>query len=620
MTKLPIDFNNFSGGYCSHPIEDNEAAEMLDCMVRRDGVLVGTLPFQETGNDISGVFVAFHNSESGTFAMATNGIYKYDTTTSTWTLLQGITVTSSYLGSIAQFDNWIMFGHRDLTDLYVYNVDTGTIKAAIKRYDGLATEAEMQVLREEEMKQWWTNKYPTKPYPGYDAASRYYYESGAYQYGIFNGLMGDQRRVWKQRTASFAPDIVACDGNYAYATNDNFIYYTATPGFTKYYSIATEEMNDTTGWDTNVFLVPESDDRIIDMKVMYGRLYIFKKSGITVKSGGDEASFSLEKVSNEPCCSRVAVSPQGIYFLGPDCLMRFDGSKSVKVSAKIDPSVLTASLCEARVFYSSRTNTVYIPSSDGVLYCYDEIMDRWHRRSYPDVICMHEAFYEPSGKTNECSLEYTGNYRCKIRKAGNYLYSEVGGVADPAFTMPDVLSGGTDGTIDLTDASVNTVGTLRTFINSLGDYTFSIINAISSSASNTLSDTGWTGCTDKEFIFRGTGGAGGSFMRMSLLSSGKVYEEDTSESIGTDGVLVTKKLTFGSPELQKFPYRLYLYGSVGYFDTFREDNTQYIYRHSTPARINYYSPSGVPAYDMTLTFYNVGRIENIKFVADGINV
>jgi len=59
---------------------------------------------------------------------------------------------------------------------------------------------------------------------------------------------------------------------------------------------------------------------------------------------------------------------------------------------------------------------------------------------------------------------------------------------------------------------------------------------------------------------------------------------------------------------------------VGYFDTYREDNTQYITRHNTPGRINYYAPGGAVAYNFTLTFYDVTKIESMKFVVDGVNV
>lgn len=612
MAKLTIDFNNFSGGFASHPLADNECAEMLDCMVRRDGVLVGTMPFQEANDDIGGTFIAFHNSESGTFGMATNGIYKLDTTSNTWTSLQSIAVNATHLGSIAQFDNWILFGHYDLTALWIYNVDTGVMKEAIKTNRRPWSQAEIQAEAEISLKQWWDGKYPGKPYPGYDLANTYYANAmnvwGDDNY--INPFAAMLRLELKTETITFAPDLVACDGNYCYATNDNIIYYTSMPGF----------YGETTGWDENIYLIPESDDRIIDMKVMFGRLYIFKKSGITVKSGGDESSFSLEKVSNEPCCSRVAVSSQGIYFLGPDCLMRFDGSKSVKVSAKLDPSILTASLCEARVFYSSRTNTVYVPAADGYLYCYDEIMDRWHRRSYPDVICMHEALYEAGGKTNECAIGYTGNYRCRISKSWDYMYAEVGGAADPNFTLPAVVDGGTDGTVDLTHADVDTISELKTFIDGLGYYYFNLLNATGTELSTSLSDIDWIGCTDKEYVFKGVGGGGGSFMRMSLLSSGRVLEEDTSGVIGVAGKIITKKLDFGSPELYKRPYRLYFNGTANDVALYNTNNTVYEISHIPPTRINYYSPSGSVAHDYTLTIQGIISITSMKFVVDGIAI
>jgi hypothetical protein len=407
----------------------------------------------------------------------------------------------------------------------------------------------------------------------------------------------------RKHTVTFSPDLVAVDSQFCYATNGNKIFYTPDPA----------------NWNPNIYLMPEADDAIISLQVLFGRLYIFKKSGISVKTSGEEVDWSIEKVSNEPCCSRVAVSPQGVYYLGPDCLMRFDGSRSVKVSAKLDPSTLKSSVCEPRVFYSSRTNQVFIPASDGYLYVWDELMDRWHRRSYSDIICMREAFYEPAGKTTEFTIGYTGIHRCNITKLGYYLYSVVGGVPDSSFTLPAVIDGGTEGTVDLREAAVATYADLETWLNALTDYDAQAVSA-TTTASTSLEDTPSTGVTDNAHTFRGAGGSSGSFMRISMLSSGRTYEEDTGGGMGSGGKLVTKCLDFGSPELYKRPSRLYFDGTVAYADLYSDRYTNLEATHYNPARINYYAPSGALIFNFTMELGGVEILRSMRFVADGVAV
>jgi hypothetical protein len=166
---------------------------------------------------------------------------------------------------------------------------------------------------------------------------------------------------------------------------------------------------------------------------------------------------------------------------------------------------------------------------------------------------------------------------------------------------------------------VATYADLQTWLNALGDYTATAVSA-TTTVSTSLEDIPKTGITDEAYAFRNAGGDSGSFMRMSLLASGRTYEEDTSTGQGASGKLTTKCLDFGSPELYKRPHRLYLDGTVNNATLYSDRGATYEDNHAPPGRVNYYAPAGSLKFNFTMILEGVEILRSMRFVADGVAV
>lgn len=172
--------------------------------------------------------------------------------------------------------------------------------------------------------------------------------------------------------------LIAADQNYVYAVNtSNSLYYC--------------DSGDVTTWPVaHVLSVGGERDTIHDMCFLFEKLYLFRESGIWVKAGADEDDFTLTKLSNDKCFSRVAPSHGGIYFMSTNGLQVFDGSTCRRISAKIDDDTFIPQTNGQFMYYHYAERKLYVPTSSQ-LYVYDELLDRWMVWTIAGMSCAMEA-------------------------------------------------------------------------------------------------------------------------------------------------------------------------------------------------------------------------------------
>jgi hypothetical protein len=431
--------------------------------------------------------------------------------------------------------------------------------------------------------------------PDYTALTRY---NGA-GFAHCNGSPGDV-------------SLVCCDQNYVYAANGNEIWYAESGA----------DFSDLKKFRTT------NGQAVVDFCHLYGSLIIFTKQGIDIKRGLYEEDFTIEPINNTGCYSRICPTPQGIYFMGITTLMRFDGSNSKVASTKLNSDVFSNNSGDIVImFYSSEYQHLYIPcKKDSHLWCYDILSDRWSRFNVGYVYAIgNTGAFAASGTKNAFWITYSGAGTAMLYADGGSLSAEIGGVPDVNFTK-----GGEAGKIDLSEASVATLGGLKAFIDGLDDYECDYLTPY-------LASTPSIGFTPITGVVLGTTRTyltftGGVTTPVILIGDNLGTVKSGWNEYGVAGGYIKSAIfNFGSKELKKRPKYLMVNGNVASIQIYSNIgiiNPPLNYREAFSATLeksiesvrqeNILPFPGLPRKDFCLVFQGVTNIYSYKFIVEGV--